>query len=343
MKRFLILLICLSLVLCLVACNKDDSGDGNSNTNTNTNTETNTDTNTSKPEAKTYTVNIVDQDGNTIKEATLVLIDENDEYIEYVTIGESGYATFKNENAVAITTFELPQYHLNMSGPITLGDAESITFTIENNEPNGTASRPYNFNSEASDFGITLKAGETVYYVMYGGSGREFTLENAGEIEFTFAGEKREADENGVISFIIPEVEASSRAQILVFTNPTNASIELSGAVVSLPGSYDNPYEITELDALNETVVIKGTTVYYVFTATKDGTVGVKSESEGNDIYMQNLTTSAVSERTSGVALGEYASIEVKEGEQIRIFVESRADANYNSVDFILSYIEAAE
>lgn len=293
--------------------------------------------------AKTYYVTVCDQDGNPVEGAVLAVLDENGDYIfendELVTFvtDANGTTTVKHAQAVTLATFELPEYHINIEGSVALEDETEIAIQIQNNEPNGiTPDRAFPFDSEKKEFDITIEAGTTVYYVLYGKSGNTIEVSNASELEFMLADVDYTADENGLISLVIPDVEASSRAQIVTFTNTTDSELTVHVEFISPLGSYDNPYEVTELGTVIESIVIKETTVYYVVTATKDGVLAVSSESEGNSIHMQNLVTNEVSSRTSEI--GGVASVTVTAGDTVRIYVESLGSSNYNSVDFIVDY-----
>lgn len=294
--------------------------------------------------AKTYNVTVYDQDGNPVPNAVLVVLDENGDYIfnendELVTFvtDANGKVAVKHAQAVAIATFELPEYHVNFNGNYTLADEYEIELEIQNNEPNGvTPDRAFPFDADATEVEVVLEPNQTIYYVLYGGSGKTIKVTDAHDLVFFFTDTEYSADADGVISLVVPDVEASSRAQIVTFTNPTEEEFTVNVEFISPIGSYDNPEEITALGELIEATVIKETTYYYIVTATKDGVIAVTSESVGNSIYMQNLTTSEVSSRTNennGVT-----SVTVTAGDSVRIYVESFASANYNSVDFTVYY-----
>ena len=294
--------------------------------------------------AKTYNVTVYDQDGNPVPNAVLVVLDENGDYIfnendELVTFvtDANGKVAVKHAQAVAIATFELPEYHVNFNGNYTLADEYEIELEIQNNEPNGvTPDRAFPFDADATEVEVVLEPNQTIYYVLYGGSGKTIKVTDAHDLVFFFTDTEYSADADGVISLVVPDVEASSRAQIVTFTNPTEEEFTVNVEFISPIGSYDNPEEITALGELIEATVIKETTYYYIVTATKDGVLAVSSESEGNSIYMQNLTTSEVSSRT--IENNGVASVTVRQGEQVRIYVESMGSENYNIVDFTVYY-----
>ena len=340
MKKLLILLICLCLTFCIVACDNtpvDSDSDTGTDTEQVTDSDSGTDVSSDNENTVKYTVTVVDQDGNKIVGAKIVLIDEFDEY-DYnnaVTTDENGVAVVEitNNEYVAIRIVELPEYHLNTQGTVQLGSEEQITMTVTNNTPNGTAVRPFVMTDKES-FTVSIDSGKSIYYTMLGSGGRIITIENCpSDFKFYFDGEERAA-EAGTISFVISSVDASNSARQLIFENVGAESITVSGTIVSPKGSLENPHEAV-CGVLYEETIEKGFTVYYEWVATKTGTAVITSESVGNSIYMQNLTTvgTIVSDPTNG---GTTTELEVTQGDVIRILVASSLDGNYNTVEFKL-------
>ena len=347
MKKILILLICFCLAFCIVACNTPDDSDTDTSTNTDTGAITDSDSDVgsdsdSNNNAVRYQITVVDQDGNKVVGARIALLDEDDDYTssDIVITDENGVATFENVDSiyVKLKAIELPDYHINTAGTITISANETeITIEVTNNEPNGTFGREYNIGDN-DEFEITVGAGKTVYYAIYGAGGRTFTIEGVESIEFTFDGEICEPSEDGIISFVIPAVDYSNMKKVMIIKNLDNQNeVTLTGTIVSPLGALDNPYDVISGE-LNEITIEKGTTVYYEWTATATGTAVITSESAGNDIYMQNLSTAGtiVSERTAG---GTTTELNVTEGDIIRIFVASSLDTNYNTVEFTLEIV----
>ena len=345
MKKLLILLICLCLTFSIVACNKPQDTD----TDTDAGSETSdvvTDLDSDKEEKVTeYEVTVIDQDGNKIEGAKIALIDENGDYLEeeVITTNANGVASFSNDDGifVQIDVIELPEYHTNTTGKVTLENNAKITITVTNGEPNGTLGREYNLGNE-DEFEITLPAGKTVYYAMYGGSGRTFTLEGADNIEFTFDSVEYKPSEDGIITFVVPTVDASSNKRIIMLKNlDKDNDIILTGTVIAPVGSFDRPHEVT-VGEKYESTFEKGSTVYYQWTATKTGLIIISSDTENNDIHMQNQSTEGtiVSERTDGK---KYTTLSVTEGNVIKIMVESKSTQNYNTVEFTLNCYEGTE
>ena len=343
MKKILILLICLCLTFCIVACNNtpvDSDSDTGTDTEQVTDSDSGTDVSSDNENTVKYTITVIDQYENAIAGAKIVLIDEFDEY-DYnsaVTTDENGVVEIEitNNEFVAIRIVELPEYHLNTAGTVKLEDEKEITLSITNNTPNGTAQHPY-YMADEENFTVSIDAGKTVYYTILGGGGRILTIENCPDgFKLYFDGIEYVA-EAGTIMFIIPSSEASSNARPLAFENTGAEKITVSGTIVSPKGSLENPHEAV-CGVLYEETIEKGFTVYYEWVATETGTAVITSETVGNSIYMQNLTTvgTIVSESTNG---GTTTELDVTEGDVIRIVVSSILDSNYNTVEFKLELV----
>ncbi len=340
MKKLLILLICLCLTFCLVACNDPEDSDTDTDSEA-SDVVTDTDSDTEEKVTE-YEVTVVDQDGNKIEGAEIALLDENGDYLEeeVIVTNANGVAVFSNADGffVQIDVITLPEYHINTTGKVTLADEAKIEIRVTNNEPNGTLGREYNLG-DVEEFEITLEAGKTVYYAIYGSGGRTFTIEGVENVEFSFDTVEYEPTEDGIISFVVPTVDTSSNKRIIMLKNLDNENdVTLTGTIVAPEGSLDNPYEVIAGE-LYEITFEKGTTVYYEWTATETGIAVITSASEGNDIFMQNLTTegTVVSERTDG---GATTVLNVTKGDVIRILVASKLGENYNTVEFTLTLTE---
>lgn len=333
MKRIALILsaILLSLTVMLMA-----SCGNNNDTDTNTDTDTTVDSSVTDTdsdvvtEEREYKVTVKNQDGNVIKEVEIQLLDESDNVISTITTNENGVASFKDKDTVKrLYTSVVPEYHF--SATFDMDGTTDILLEVIDNTPNGTVERPYIFEDDS--FTVSLKAKETLYYNLYGGSGRTLTLTNAGGIKLIINGEEL-VSEDGVISTSIPEVDASSRVMVLTFENTSEQDIVVSGLFESPIGAFDNPYIVKELGAVNEAVCEKGKSTYFEFTATADGKLSVSAVDEGSVFAIQNLTTSATIDNVSN------AYIQINEGETIRISLYSTSESNYAKASFTLDYVD---
>ncbi len=337
MKKLLILIMCFSLILCLVACKGNDGSDTSTNTNTNTNTNTDTSTDTAVSET-TYQITVKDQEGTLISGAVLTILDDEDEIVSEHTTNENGVATIVIEagGANRLSVLTLPEYTIYEDGIVTLGAETEIELIVRNNEPNGTADRPYSLE-DANE--LVIPAGQTVYYVLYGGSNRNFALSGANGVTVVFGGEEKTVGDDGTLEFKIPVIDEFSRATSVVFTNTGSTQATLTLTITSDPGTYDNPLSLV-VGTDYEHVLEKEQTVYYKWVADKTGYAVVYSESSANNITMYNLSSYSVTSATNG-ALCDY--IWVSEGDEVMFYISSRNENNYNEVNFTVNCYAGTE
>lgn len=340
MKKLLILIMCVSLILCLVACSgKGNGADSNTNTSTDTATDTSTDTSTDTAVSQTtYQITVKDQDGEVISGAVLTILDGDDEIISEYTTDENGVATIIIEAGAPnkLSVLSLPEYTIYENGDVILGTETEITLTVRDTEPNGTQDRPYSLEDTNE---LLIPAGQTIYYVLYGGSNRNFSLSGANGVTVSFAGEEKTVNDDGTLNFKVPQVDEFSRATSVVFTNTGDADATLTLTIISDPGAFDNPFELTAGEKY-EHVLEKEKTVYYKWVADKTGYVVLYSDTSANNITMYNLTTYVVTGQTNG-ALCDY--IWANEGDEIMFYISSKNENNYNEVNFSVNCYAGTE
>lgn len=339
MKKLLILIMCISLILCLVACKNNDGKDSNTNTNTNTNTDTSTDTGTDTGVAQTtYKITVKNQDGTLISGAVLTILDSDNEIVSEHTTDENGVATIviKVGDPNKLSVLTLPEYTIYEDGAITLGEETEIELLVKNTEPNGTQDRPYALE-DSNEFSIP--AGATVYYILYGGSNRNFALSGANGVTVNFGGEEKAVSDDGTLEFKIPVIDEFSRVTSVVFTNTTSENATLTLTITSDPGASDNPFELTT-GTTYEHVLEKEKTIYYKWVADKTGYVVFYSESSANNVTMYNLTTYVVTSQTNG-ALCDY--IWANEGDEVMFYISSKNENNFNEVNFSVNCYAGTE
>ncbi|MBQ4509774.1 MAG: carboxypeptidase regulatory-like domain-containing protein [Clostridia bacterium] len=329
MKRFLILfmMLCLIMTAFMVAsCGGNTDTDTDTNTDTDTSVDTSTDTDQNVDKELTCEITVKDQEGDTIADAKISIVDKDENEVKSVTTDANGKVTvtFSGECYADIT--ELPEGYLDVAG-LTKLDKESIEIEIQNNIPNGTIGRPYPVQDQNE---IKLGANETVYYIIYGGS-RNFLIENAQGLVVTYGSdEPREADEENKISFKMPPTEASSRAVIVKLENKLSEEKTYNLTIFSDKGELDNPFDVV-LGQLEKVTVEKEKIVYFRYVAEKDGMVVVYSETKDNSIYFYNTTKMVVSPNTNG---SNSTYIYANKGDEITVYVSSNAANNYNKVEF---------
>ena len=111
-------------------------------------------------------------------------------------------------------------------------------------------------------------------------------------------------------------------------------------SLMSDPGTMDNPMIIEVLgEAITAQVPQEGM-VYYKWTATASGTLKVSSSDSINNISLNNITTSRVSDFTEGK---EFETLAVSEGDIVTVVVSvigGDRNAEFNPVTFTLTLEE---
>lgn len=340
MKQFRLIVALLVLLLsamAFVACN---GGQTTESTPSDTTAEGNgaaTETPTDAPAHKVeVTLTVKDQEGNPMAEAVLTILPANGE-------GESATLTADSEGTVKVSLPEgeytvrfdvLPEYVLGIDTTITVAAGmEPVVLEVTDNTPNGSEERPFVINEDSLT--VTVPAGETYHFTFFGGYNRTLHVTDAG-VEILFRDETYTPDENGSIAVRIITDSPRDHAYVAI-TNKNGDTRDITLTLVSDPGAMDNPIAIEQLGETITARVPQDGMVYYKWTATATGTVTVLSSDTINNISLNNLTTSRVSDFSNGA---ESVSLDVTEGDEITVVVSvlgGDKQAEYNEVSFKLS------
>lgn len=336
MKRILTLLMVLCLAftaITLVSC-----GDNDTDTDTNTDTSSDTDSSVDTPVEKTYTITFKDEEDELVVGATISFLNPNEEVIKTLVTDAKGQVTITLTGTYYAEMTDSPEgyYYLNIAGRVEL-DKEQMVIVVRNNTPDGSSLKPYPVTEDTTE--IKLGAKSAVYYNISGG-GRNFLIENAQGLKVFYGDdEAKEADEEGKISFKMPATDASNRLVVVKFENTTDEEKTYTLSIFSDKGQQDNPHSL-ELDTEVTELVEKEKIAYYKWVAVKSGMVVVLSDTEGNNITLENKTTSVVSSATNG-GVCEYISVNA--GDEIFVCVSSLGTDNYNEVKFKVNFHEGTE
>jgi hypothetical protein len=332
-----LLLILLLSVAALVACDGKKPADTTPSDTTVGENEQPTEAPTEAPAAKVnVTLTVKDQDGNPMAEAVMTILPVSGE-------GESATLNANAEGTVTVSLpagdytvrFDvLPEYVLGIDTPLSVTEGmEPVVLEVTDNTPNGSADRPFVIGEDSMT--VTVPAGVTYNFTLFGGYNRTLTVVDAGA-EITYKEEIYAPDADGRIA--VPIVTDSPRDHaFFALTNKSGEAREITVTVVSAPGAMDNPIVI---EALGESVtaqVPQDGMVYYKWVATATGTVTVSSADTINNVSINNLTTSQVSDFSAGAAS---VSLGVTEGDEITIVVSvigGDTQAEFNSVSFTLT------
>ena len=334
----LLLLVALS-VIALAACDKGNPADTTAQ-DTAAPTEAPTEAPT-QPAVEKVSVTLVikDQDGNVMPEAVITLLPADE-------AGESATLTANEEGSITVSLPEgdytvrfdiLPEYVLGIDAPLTVtAGMEPVVLEVTDNTPNGSTERPFVISEDTIT--LTVPAGVTYNFTLFGGYNRTLTVKDAG-VEVIYKDETIAPDANGEIAVRIVTDSPRDHAYFAL-TNKSGDTREITVTIVSDPGTMENPIAI---EALGESItanVPQDGMVYYKWTATAAGTVTVTSADTINNISINNLTTSQVSDFSAG---GETVSLIVSQGDEITVVVSvigGDKQAETQPVTFTVSFAE---
>ena len=334
-RILLILALAVSLPA-ISACDKNTPSDTTEDT-TAAVEEGTTEAPTEAPAAKVeVTLTVKDQDGNAMPEAVLTILPASEE-------GESATLTADNEGTVTVTLPEgeytvrfdvLPEYVLGIDTKITVkAGMEPVALEVIDNTPNGSEERPFVINEDSLT--VTVPAGETYHFTLFGGYNRTLHVTDAGA-EILFRDQTYAPDENGSIAVRIVTDSPRDHAYVAL-TNKSGDTREITLTLVSDPGAMDNPIVIETLGEAVTANVPQDGMVYYRWTATAAGKLTVTSADPINNISLNNLANSKVTDFTNGA---ESVTLEVAEGDTITIVVSvigGDKQAETNPVTFTLT------
>ena len=334
--RILLILALAVSLLAVTACDKNPPADTTEDTTASVE-EATTEAPTEAPAAKVeVTLTVKDQDGNAMPEAVLTILPASEE-------GESATLTADNEGTVTVTLPEgeytvrfdvLPEYVLGIDTKITVkAGMEPVALEVIDNTPNGSEERPFVINEDSLT--VTVPAGETYHFTLFGGYNRTLHVTDAGA-EILFRDQTYAPDENGSIAVRIVTDSPRDHAYVAL-TNKSGDSREITLTLVSDPGAMDNPIVIETLGEAITANVPQDGMVYYRWTATAAGKLTVTSADPINNISLNNLANSKVTDFTNGA---ESVTLEVAEGDTITIVVSvigGDKQAETNPVTFTLT------
>ncbi len=342
MKYLRILLISILAVglLTATACKGGDTTEPTTEEMTATSTEAATESPTTASREKvSVTLTVKDQDGNVMPETVLTVLPVGEE-------GESATLTADSEGTVTVSLTEgdytirfdiLPEYVLGMDTALSVkAGMEPVTLEVRNNRPDGSVDRPFVVSEDTAT--AMIPAGETYHFTMFGANNRTLTLTDP-DAEVFYNNSTYKPDEEGKIA-VRMSTESPRDPSIFAVTNTGSEDREITVTILSDPGAMDNPIVVESLDTPFTANVPQDGMLYYRWTASAAGTLTVASADTINNISLNNLTTSQVTDFSGGA---ESISMTVSEGDTISIVVSvigGDKQAETNSVTFTLSFVE---
>ena len=335
LKKILISLLALSIAASLASCGKKCDGhvDKNDDGKCDNCEEAYEDGDEEEELVKEQcTFTVVDSDGNTVSGAKFTLTLGS--VTESLTSGAGGVATaelYAGKYTVEFDYDSIPSGFLPDTSSVEVSaESKSFELILMNNNPNGTAERPYFITEDETP--LDLAANGEIHYVLRGGAGKTLVIENSG-VSVTYNGTSY-SPVDGVISIPIESTIGSMNSFSVKNTESDDNSIVIK--LVSPLGSMDNPIAMTE-NSVTANAPVDGS-VCYKWTASSAGVLVLTSSNERNNITLTNSTTNAVSTQTDGSA-GEYMIVAA--GDEVIISVSAKAKSGDSSafvdIEFVLA------
>ena len=315
------------------------------------------------PDAKsadvTFTVKL--DNGNTLSGVKFILTRGEKTY--ELTSGADGSVKKTIDIGTYSVTYDhetLPEYCWGETYGVKIEEGTSyLEILIVDNRPDGSSSKPFPVTENTLE--ITLVPGEELYYSCRGTSLKYLTINNS-NLTVQYGGESYSAVD-GVITVAIFSEDIDSPS-IFAVKNPSENCITTVMELNAPLGSDENPIKLSENSAIAD-IPAEGT-VYYLYTAEKDGICVITSPTEGNEILITRYLTKVVvtdgyseeliipiTTRSSGSIAGY---IYVAEGDEIKIGVSyldpgsedednkvNTADEAINTVEFSVNIYAATE
>jgi hypothetical protein len=285
------------------------------------------------------TLNVRDQEENPISNTVITIVPVQDT-VESATLTADSEGSVNVELPVGEYTVRfdvLPEYVLGIETSLTVvPDMEPVTLYVTDNTPNGSEERPFFIMSDTEI--VTIPAGTTYHFTLFGGNDRTLIIENSDAV-ITYKETEYKPDESGRIE-IRMSTENPRDPSFFALTNSGKEAVEMTVILLSDPGSMSNPIPVEVLGEVITAKVPQENMVYYKWVATASGTLTVRSTDTINNISLNNLTTSQVSSFTEGK---ESETLAVSEGDEITIVVSvlgGDKNAEYNPVSFSLTLAE---
>ena len=206
--------------------------------------------------------------------------------------------------------------------------ANTVTLLIVNNTPDGTNEKPFPIHDNVTE--VNIDPGQSIYYVYRGATVKDLTINHEG-ISVSYNGQVYTAVDGVVSLQFVPEI---GKQIVFSVNNITDNSISTNMNIIALPGSNENPIELSESSAVVS--VNEESIVYYKWIADKNGVLVLSSTSEFNNISLIKTLENdvLVISQTDGDAA---AYLVINEGDEIVIGVSAINSAENVDIDFSIN------
>ena len=344
MKRFLILLLALTLVLSFASC-KNDKDKGNENV-----CEGHVDADDDYLCDKCG-ANYDDGDEApdvvlpTEYEITFVVKLDNGEVVSGVkftiTRGAKSFDLVSDSSGKAVQKLEAGPYAISYDyetlpeycTPDTFGfrveeGTSEVILIVSDNTPDGSVAKPFPIQEKETE--ITLEPGQEINFVYRGATTKKLTI-NADGISVIYDGNTYNSEDGSVSLDFYPEIGKETRFSV---KNNNDEAVTTVMSLIAPLGSNENPIILTENQG--SALVSDEETVYYKWIASADGVIVLTSESAVNNISLTKVLENDVLiiSQTVGNAA---AYLTVKSGDEITIGVSAINATERVDVDFAIT------
>lgn len=362
-KRFLMLLLALSLVASLAACN----GGGGDNTDECTHVDADDDylcdkcgehfddgdeTEGNQPGATNAEISFVVKfaDGNTLSGVKFTLTRGDKVYeLESGADGSVKHTVDFGTYEVYVDSETLPEYcYADTYGLKIEEGVNSLDIIIVDNTPNGSRENPFWLTENETD--ISIEPGAELHFNYRGSTLKILTIDNE-HLIINFNGESF-TPIDGVVS---AEIAPAEIGQITTFSikngsaSPVNAILKAYAPL----GTEENPFELSGNTAT--ATVAEEQEMHYIYTAEKDGVLLILNKTEGGSItavrnlekYIEGFDEPIIIPIHSQTNDGNSTYTYVKAGEKIKISASYTGnyatDGETHDVEFGFTLYEGTE
>ena len=339
-KRFLMLLLALSLTLALAACN---GGDNNKKCDGHVDADDNYlcdkcgehyddgDEAGDEVEVTEAEVNFVVKfsDGKILSGAKFTLTKGEKVYnLESGADGSVKQTVDIGTYGVYVDSETLPEYCWSDTFELAVTkDTKSLEIIIIDNTPNGSVENPFWLTQNETE--LTLAPGSELHFNYRGSTLKNITIEAEG-LELNFDGNTY-ASVDGILS---AQIAPASIGQIVSFTikNTTGNTVNTVLKAYAPLGTEENPYVLTGNEAT--ATVGEEQVAYYTYTAAKDGVLLILNKTDKGSITATRNVLKTVEGIDEPIIIPILAQTEegnsiylyVKAGDEIKVDVFAAGD-----------------
>lgn len=227
------------------------------------------------PTSTEISFSVVDGEGNAMSGVSFELVGSESSFS--VTTDASGFANQEIAFGKYNISYDYSTFPSGFMPDISTlsvsSDSTAVTITIIDNNPNGSAARPYFISDNITV--LTLAAGEELYYRCHAAESRTLEI-NCSDVEVNYNGTVYKAEDGKISIFVEGSIDEPVSFSV---KNVGASTVETKIEMVFPLGSRDNPIELTE--SHNSISLAGEQGIHYKWIATEDGVLTVsKSEKE---------------------------------------------------------------